>query len=250
MKIYLAGSGWEKLWKKKDFYNFNRLDSFLAIKDANAILIPKYKNFILDSGAFTYLNGAKTDIDWDNYVEKYASFIKKYNIDKFIEMDIDPIVGIKEVERLREKLEKLIGRQSIPVWHKSRGKDYWIRMCKEYDYIAIGGIVTKEIKSTEYKYFHYLIKIAHENNCKVHGLGFTNMKGMKEYRFDSVDSTSWLSGTKFGHVYKFNGETMLKFDKKIGQRVKTNQTVENNFMEWVKFADYMESYNSKSGIIN
>lgn len=250
MKIYLAGSGWEKLWKKKDFYNFNRLDSFLAIKDANAILIPKYKNFILDSGAFTYLNSSKGNVNWDEYIENYSRFINKYNVNKFIEMDIDPIVGIKEVERLRNKLEKLTGRQSLPVWHKSRGKDYWIKMCKEYDYIAIGGIVTKEIKSTEYKYFHYLIKIAHENNCKVHGLGFTNMKGMKEYRFDSVDSTSWLSGTKFGHVYKFNGETMLKFDKKIGQRVKTNQTVENNFMEWVKFADYMESYNSKSGIIN
>ncbi len=240
MKIYLAGSGSEKLLKPRNFYDFNKLDSFLTIKDVNAELIPKYKSFILDSGAFTYLNGAKTNINWDDYVTKYANFINKYNIKNYIEMDIDPIIGLKEVERLRYKLEKLTGKQSIPVWHKSRGKDYWIKMCKEYRYIAIGGIVTKEIKSTEYKYFHYMLKVAHDNNCKVHGLGFTNMKGLKEYKFDSVDSTSWLSGNKFGHIYKFNGETLLKFDKKPGQRVKSHITAMNNFREWVKFANYME----------
>ena len=46
------------------------------------------------------------------------------------------------------------------VWHKSRGKDYWLKMIKEYDYVAIGGIVTKEIKPSEYKYFHWFIRQA------------------------------------------------------------------------------------------
>lgn len=240
MKLYLAGSGWIFLWDNKKFYNFNRLESFGYIDKKEFPLIKLYNNFILDSGAFTYLNNSKESIDWEKYIDSYANFIVKYNVDKFIELDIDSVVGLKEVERLRNQLEKKVGRKCMPVWHKSRGKDYWIRMCKEYDYIAIGGIVTKEIKSTEYKYFHYLIKIAHENNCKVHGLGFTNLKGLKEYNFDSVDSTSWLSGNRFGSIYKFNGETMLKFDKKLGQRVITHKTAMNNFEEWVKFANYME----------
>ena len=33
---------------------------------------------------------------------------------------------------------------------------------------------------------------------------------------------------------------MLKFDKKLGQRVITHKTAMNNFEEWVKFANYME----------
>lgn len=241
MKIFLAGSG--SVSNDLNYYNFYRLESFLLMNKKNIPLIKKYKGFILDSGAFSYMNGKDSiGIDWDEYIEKYANFIKTYNIKNYMELDIDVVVGTKEVERLRNKLEMLVGWQCIPVWHKFRGRDYWLKMVKDYDYVAIGGIVTKEIKPKEYKYFHWLLKEAKKQNCKVHGLGFTNLKGVKEYPFYSVDSTSWLSGNRFGAVYKFNGETLLKYNKSKGLRVKTKKTGENNFLEWCKFADYMESY--------
>lgn len=113
---------------------------------------------MLDSGAFSYINSKNTNnVNWDEYIESYAEFINNHNIKLFMELDIDSVVGIKEVERLRNKLERLTNKQCIPVWHKSRGKDYWLKMIKEYDYVAIGGIVTKEIKPSEYKYFHWFI---------------------------------------------------------------------------------------------
>ena len=114
-------------------------------------------------------------------------------------------------------------------------------MVDEYDYVAIGGIVTKEIKQSEHKIFYSLLEIAKKNNCKVHGLGYTNLKGIEKYHFYSVDSTSWLSGNRFGAVYWFDGKTMKKQNKKIGQRVKTNMTAINNFNEWVKFSKYAET---------
>ena len=150
-------------------------------------------------------------------------------------------IVLQKSPALRELLEKTAQRKCIPVWHKSRGLDYWKQMCKDYDYIAIGGIVTQEIKRSEYDVFYPLLKIAKENNCKVHGLGFTNLKGMVKYKFYSVDSTSWLSGNKFGAVYLFDGETMQKQNKQIGQRVKTNKTAIHNFTEWVKFSKYAEN---------
>ena len=113
-------------------------------------------------------------------------------------------------------------------------------MCEEYDYVAIGGIVTQEIKRTQYDVFYSLLKIAKDNKCKVHGLGFTNLKGMEKYKFHSVDSTSWLSGNKFGAVYLFNGKTMQKTTKPTGTRVKTNEVAIHNFTEWVKFSKYAE----------
>ena len=242
MRIFIAGSGWnETCWRSKNFWEFNRLESFAYISKEERYEIPKYNDFILDSGAFTYLNGANGNVNWDKYVENYAAFINKYGVKNFIELDIDPIVGIKEVERLRNKLEKLTNKKSIPVWHKSRGKDYWLRMVKEYNYVAVGGIVTREIKPSEYKHFHWLLAEAKKQNCKVHGLGFTNLKGLEEYDFYSVDSTGWLSGNRFGSIYKFNGKTLLKFDKPAGMRVKTNETAQNNFYEWVKFANYKEN---------
>jgi hypothetical protein len=64
---------------------------------------------------------------------------------------------------------------------------------------------------------------------------------MEKYKFYSVDSTSWLSGNKFGAVYLFNGKTMKKQLKKPGQRVKTKEVAKHNFKEWVKFSQYAEN---------
>jgi len=241
MKIYLAGSGWNKIcWENFNFYDFYRLESFVYIKD-EAKNIHKYKSFLLDSGAFTFMKKKKGNIDWDEYIVSYANFINTYKVENFFELDIDNIVGIKEVERLRNKLEQLTNKQSIPVWHKSRGLDYWKEMVKNYKYVAIGGIVTKEIKPEQYDIFIHLINIANKNNCKVHGLGFTNLNGLKKYKFYSVDSTSWLSGNRFGCVYYFDGQTIKKQIKQKNQRVKTKETAINNFNEWNKFLKYADN---------
>ena len=86
---------------------------------------------MLDSGAFTYLNKqSKEKINWNEYVIKYAEFIKEYNVKHFFELDIDPIVGLKEVERLRDLLEERAQRKCIPVWHKSRDLEYCKNICK------------------------------------------------------------------------------------------------------------------------
>lgn len=241
MNIYLAGSGWVKLWVKQDFYDFNRLESFYYIDEKEVELLDRYKSFILDSGAFTYLSNQKQATNWEQYVIKYGNFVKAKNINLFFELDIDPIVGIEEVERLRCLLENVTERKCIPVWHKSRGLEYWKQMCKDYDYVAIGGIVTKEIKRSEHNVFHPLLKIAKESDCKVHGLGYTNLKGLEKYKFHSVDSTSWLSGNRFGKIYLFNGKTMAITERKEqGLRVKSKKAALHNFSEWVKFSKYAE----------
>ena len=239
MIVYLAGENAEA-WKKRNYFDFNRLASFHYMKD-EVKLIHKFNRFILDSGAFTFMTSMKgKKLDWDKYVIEYGIFVKQHDIKYFFELDIDALVGIKEVDRLRDLLEKVAGRKCIPVWHRSRGLDYWKKMIIDYDYVAIGGIVTREIKRTEYDIFTVLLRMAKEKNCKVHGLGFTNLKGMEKYKFYSVDSTSWLSGNRFGGVYVFNGRTMEKHNKKNGQRVITNATAIHNFEQWVKFSNYAE----------
>lgn len=241
MIVYLAGENAEA-WKKRGFFNFNRLASFHYIKD-EATMIKNFNRFILDSGAFSFITSLKNKkLNWQQYVIDYGNFVKQHDIKHFFELDIDPIVGLKEVERLRDLLEKTAERKCIPVWHKSRGLNYWKQMCKDYDYIAIGGIVTQEIKRTQYRVFDNLLKIAKESRCKVHGLGFTNLEGMKKYKFYSVDSTAWLSGNKFGAVYWFDGKSMKKQIKQSGKRIKSGDVAIHNFSEWVKFSNYAEKY--------
>lgn len=223
------------------FKGTNILQSFYYCNEfTEKVIIPQCRNFMLDSGAFTFFSSGGV-ADWEGYIKKYADFIKRNNVKLFFELDIDSLIGYEKVLYYRKKLEDMTGKACIPVWHKSRGKDEFLKMCEEYKYVAIGGIVSKEIVQKEYPIFTYLIKEAHKRNAKIHGLGFTNLKGLTKYHFDSVDSTSWVSGNRFGSIYTFNGTTMVKHDKKQGQRLADSKAVAiHNFTEWVKFAKYAE----------
>lgn len=261
LKIYLAGTQgrrWvvdENLFSRtisvegKGIYddiiqkcNVAILESYYYADEWTEKTIPLLKNFLLDSGAFTFMSNAKKgNIDWKKYIDGYVDFINRNSVKHFFELDIDCIVGYENVLKIRQYIEEKTGKKCIPVWHKSRGKEEFLKMCDEYDYVAIGGIVSKEITQNEYPYFTWFINEAHKRGAKIHGLGFTNLKGLEKYKFDSVDSTSWTTGNRFGSVYFFNGKTVVKYDKKQGQRLADSKAVAvHNFNEWVKFQKYAE----------
>ena len=208
-------------------------------------LLQRPKNFLLDSGAFTFMSNSKVTAVWDEYVEEYASFINRYDIKLFFELDIDSVVGIKEVERLRMKLERMTNKQSIPVFHLSRGKDYFIRMCEQYPYVAFGGIITDGVKTaTLEKYFPWFIATAHKNKAKIHGLGYTSIAGLYKYHFDSVDSTAWLYGNRGGFAYSFNKRTghLEQTSVPKGMRMRSRAVAFNNYSEWVRFSKYAREH--------
>ena len=181
------------------------------------------------------------EVCWEDYIEQYAEFIKKYKVSKFFELDIDKIVGYEEVLRLRKKLELLTGKQPIPVWHKSRGAAEFKKMCQEYKYVAVGGIVSKEITPSMFKLLPTLIDEAHRQGCKIHGLGFTNQNWLGTVKWDSVDSTSWLSGGRFGKLYQFNGNTLIAAKKREGKRLRSSLEAHKiNFVEWCKYQRFAE----------
>lgn len=251
MKLYLAGiTPFGKDTYTNSIIENKRyiLESFYYIKKDNEWIMkmrPFFKDFLLDSGAFTFMNNGGKGLKWDLYVEQYAEFINKHDIKLFFELDIDSIVGIKEVERLRKKLEILTNKQCIPCWHKSRGIEYWEKMANEYSYIAV-GTTPQGLKSdgtTREKLLTIiptLLKIAKHNNCKVHGLGFTNLEGLKKYPFYSVDSTAWLYGNRGGFLYQFTGNGIGKIQSKEKRLIGKPAAI-HNFNEWVKFSKYAES---------
>jgi hypothetical protein len=221
------------------------LESFYYVDEHTERLMKYFGTFMLDSGAFTmFTSGHKAKgIVWEEYVDRYADFIVRNNVELFFELDIDKLIGYDRVLELRNRLEKKAERQCIPVWHKFRGKEKFLQMCDEYGYVAIGGIVSGEITRDEYKYFPWFIKTAHDKGAKIHGLGFTNLALLPHYHFDSVDSTAWTTGNRFGAVYWFDGKTIRKRGKGEGQKMKDSRAVAiNNFTEWVKFQQYARRY--------
>ena len=81
------------------------LESHYYMEPWQAEQLESVEHFMLDSGAFTFLN-SKRKVDIDEYVEGYTKFINQYDIQYFFEMDIDPIVGYDEVKRIRRKIER------------------------------------------------------------------------------------------------------------------------------------------------
>lgn len=249
MQLYLAGVA---PWRNEGAYDpIIRehkpfiLESFFYADADTERLIPHYGDFLLDSGAFTFCGtGGFNEAQFEEYIERYADFINRNHVDKFFELDVDSITGYEKVLQYRKKLERLTNRPSIPVWHISRGKDEFIKHCDEYPYVALGGYVAA-IKASDPRQKAYVnaypwfISEAHKREKKIHGLGFTQLKLLPKYHFDSVDSTAWTTGNRFGYLYYFDGKTMQKRDVPKGMKLgDSRKAALHNYTEWIKYQKY------------
>ena len=87
-----------------------------------------------------------------------------------------------------------------------------------------------------------MIAEAHRRGAKIHGLGFTSLDWLPKCHFDSVDSTAWTAGNRFGYVYKFNGKKMTRIDRPDNKKLGDLRAVAlNNYTEWIKFQKYAEA---------
>lgn len=244
MKLCLAGlnsirQGTYELLEEIPFV----LESFYYMRDYEIPLIKSAELFLLDSGAFTFMSNSKKAVDWDDYLQKYIDFINKYDVQYFFELDIDAVVGYEKVKELRQRLEAGTRKKCIPVWHKSRGIDEYKKHCEEYDYIAIGGLASINIGSSEYPLLKKLAAYARGKNVKVHCLGFT-VAGIEEFGFYSADSTSWNSISRFGSIFKFNGSRIVNVTPKK-KKVNKSMYIEgevHNLKEWIKYQNYLRRF--------
>lgn len=249
MRIFLAatGIGMSKELRQKTIEECKPcyiLETFFngEKKCLEAMKVVGNDNFLLDSGAFSYMNGTKITLEqMERYVQKYIAFVKCYQIKRYFQIDVDPIFGLEKVEEWTGKMEKEIGYPCIPVWHKERGVAYWKRMCKNYKYIAVGGLVL-HVKKQEYDLIKKLVEYAYYHGVKVHGLGFTKTKILSDFKFYSVDSASWSRAAARGQtIYYFkNGELKGRKLEKKNRKVDIKKLISHNMKEWVKFQKYMD----------
>lgn len=245
MNIFLAGN--IALKTPDEFIRYKSpfvLQTFYNIKDQedlkNRLVAETPREFFLDSGAFTFMNSG-VKVDWIQYVDEYADFIKKYDINRFFELDLDTILGVQKTKELTSYLEKKTGKQSIPVFHACRGVDGFRRMCQEYSYVAIGASgITEECRWVKNDaLLKKMISIAHSYGCKIHGLGYTRLSNINDTKipFDSVDSSSCLSGGRFATMYKFTGTKIISKSIK-GKSPGYKKLNDHNIQEWIKMQKY------------
>ena len=242
MKLYLASVLHDYCTGIIEDINTYVLESFYNMEKRYYPLLSDSKDLLIDSGIF-YYNTNRKRTDFISYCDSYIDFLNAHGIDKFFEMDVDSIEGFEKAKMYTKRIETGTGKPVIPIWHINRGIDNYKGICRDYDYIAIGLTSTKEIKAKEYNKLIPLIDYAHSKGTKVHGLGFTALKWMPKLKFDSVDSSSWSAGRRYGVIWGF--------DTKKGEMRQTRPKLKNwdwreitkhNYTQWRKYQKYVYSH--------
>ena len=245
-KIFLTSIGHAKERAiKRPFKIPYILDSIIDFPVRPSSLVYKYfeyvktsgSEFLLDSGAFTLMRNKHKQYNLDELISKYCFYINEFDIQNFFELDLDELMPIEDVEELRKKIYLETHKMPILVWHKERNREYWTRMCKENDFIAIGGMAHKNSQKTaiDVDFYRELVDEAHTYNTKVHGLGFTPLEILNSHTmfFDTIDSTSW-NGGRHGVSYIIEDDKI----KKIPLRdVFANESAEKDLETWAKFSE-------------
>ena len=240
MELYLSGS------ITNDDYNQMEeqgvlflLQTFYEMKSWKEEKIKRTLNccdtFMLDSGAFTFMNSGKK-VHWKTYVDEYIEFINKYDIQHFIELDLYGVIGVEKTEKIRKYIEHHTGKKPIPVYHGTMPVSYFRMLCQKYPYVAVSATGTIESsKWTQNKQaLKQIIRIGHSYGTKLHGLGYTRLENINkpEIMFDSVDSTAWLSGARFGTWYYVkHGKLVSK--NMSGKGLTGKQFNNNNLKVWI-----------------
>lgn len=151
------------------------------------------------------------------YLDKHLDewdFVMNLDVDalKIERSDGTLIPGVVVADRATERLKKVAGDKLIPVWHGTVDEkfDRWRGFVKEFGYVAIGSDI-----SPRFRQLRYLCDMAHQEGVLVHGLGSTRADILNVMPFDTVDSTTWLSGVRFG---QYGGFMYPKRKDTLGRR--------------------------------
>ena len=179
--------------------------------------------FLIDSGAYTYMNDPKymdaTIEEWEKHIQRYLNWAKKHKdmIFAIANLDLENILGEEVVRDWNERyFEPFMIETGIPVcfiWHSSNGEDGWERYCKRYPYVGMSWVSDEDGQSIDFNIGLNMLKVAEKYNTVVHGMGMTRTSLLTKLSFYTTDSTTWLVGLQYGEINFWNGQKMQRLKK-------------------------------------
>lgn len=148
-----------------------------------------------------------------------------------VELDCQKVLGVREAWYLRERMKKLLDNPQINVFHFEDGMRGLDSMIDFSDYIALSIPELRIIKPKTFRedtrYLTHYIK-NRKPEIDIHLLGCTDVKMIAQNSFcTSADSTSWLSGVKYGWFDDGNQKAHINQFRKdlIEQRLSAVRTI-------------------------
>jgi hypothetical protein len=172
--------------------------------------------WMLDSGGHSFRKEGYCpkwpDIAWfDDFAKQYHDWLgaNKHLIDLAVNLDIDNVVGMEKMLEYDNDIFRPIEREGVPicyVWHEEYGYDFWLKMCREHEYVGLPGHLDEAV-------YHKMLRPAMMNGCRVHGFACTKASILGKVPFATVDSTSWKAGERFGQTFVYEGGKLHTYDK-------------------------------------
>lgn len=177
-------------------------------------IIPRYidqnnLHTIQDSGLFTLMFGSQKSVQKDEaLLNKWYDGLVRFTIEHgapvtCVEVDCQKLLGPAKAWEFRERLRRDLPKQNriINVFHLEDGQKGLDRLIEFSDYIAIS---VPELRFAGKK--NWVPSLARyiktrKPGIDLHLLGCTELSLLKECSFaTSADSTSWISGKRFGFL--------------------------------------------------
>ena len=143
MKFYVVASAVQnvKEWRKAGFHNF--LFSYYYFKDPQKLLRVKeelqisWNNIFIDSGAFSaWSKGTPIKI------EDYIAYIQELQPKVYANLDV---IGDWKATDQNLRIMEANGLDPLPVWHIGDPLSLFKQYLQNYDYVAIGGLVSNKV---------------------------------------------------------------------------------------------------------
>ena len=199
MKIYFACTGNNEPRYLSGAGLNNILCSYYYYKKNPELIIDLIEggvNVFIDSGAFSAkFSGAEIDID------EYSKFVIQTGSTFYAGLDV---IGDAAATKKNQKyMEDEYGLNPIPTFHLGSRLEDALELAGNYEYIALGGIAMGDgVDPALEGLFNQILKV--NPNIKTHGFAVTNTILMEKYPWESVDSSSFKAGKRFGRMALYN----------------------------------------------
>jgi len=139
----------------------------------------------------------------------------------------------------------------LPTFHFKSPLEELERLLTMYKYIALGGLVPLAThKEVLRKWLDTCFSII-KNKVKVHGFGVNARWAWKRYPFYSVDSTSWLSGSRYRNIIVDRKKITKKQKNLMSMNLHTEhylKITERNIKGYIDEANFITRLWEKRGV--